>query len=221
VPLLLCDLDGTILDRAAAFKAWATTFAAEHSSAEKPVPADFVDWVTVEDRDGRRDKRELFDAIRHRLGLPETTYLLTARFRAEFPTFIHLDRQVVVSLRRFREAGWKIAIVSNGSGAQLDKIAATGLSAFVDSVTVSDLVGASKPAAAIFEAAADSTGGSVADAWVIGDSADTDIAGARILGCPSIWVSHGRTWMQESFAPTHIASSFGQAAAILLDQLAG
>jgi hypothetical protein len=27
--------------------------------------------------------------------------------------------------------------------------------------------------------------------------------------------------MQESFAPTHIASSFGQAAAILLDQLAG
>jgi putative hydrolase of the HAD superfamily len=221
VPLLLCDLDGTILDRAAAFKAWATTFAAEHSSAGNAVPEDFVAWVTVEDRDGQRDKGELFDAVRNRLNLAETTYLLTARFRAEFPTFIHLDRQVVVWLRRFREAGWKIAIVSNGSGGQLDKIAATGLSAFVDSVTISDLVGARKPAAAIFEAAADSAGGSIADAWVIGDSSDTDIAGARVVGCPSIWVSHGRPWTQESFAPTHVATSFGQAAAILLDQLAG
>lgn len=213
MPLLLCDLDGTVVDRAGAFAAWASAFATEHTA-----PDGFVEWVTIEDRDGRRDKRELFGAIRNRLSLEQTTNQLIANFRRDFPSFIHLDRQVVVALRRLRAAGWKIAIVTNGSGAQLDKIAATGLSAFVDSVTISALVGASKPSAAIFEAAADSAGGNVADAWVVGDSAESDIAGAHAMGRPSVWVSRGRAWSDDSFAPTLMAASFVEAAAMLVDQ---
>src|SRR5579859_2970785 len=67
MPLLLLDLDNTLVDRAAAFLGWAGEFVALHATG--PV-ADDVEWLIAADADGyeARDRLALRIAERFHLG---------------------------------------------------------------------------------------------------------------------------------------------------------
>lgn len=58
-------------------------------------------------------------------------------------------------------------------------------------------VGASKPAAAMFEAALARTGRKAAEVLHVGDSVDHDVLGAQRAGLRAVWVNkEGRTWAE-------------------------
>lgn len=55
-----------------------------------------------------------------------------------------------------------------------------------------------------------------AGAWMVGDSAEADMGGARNAGLPGVWLHRGRPWPLAGWQPGHTAGSFPQAIAIVL-----
>ena len=86
---------------------------------------------------------------------------------------------VLADLRRL---GLKLAIVSNWDCSLPATLAELGLSGLVDEIVVSAEAGARKPAAAIFERALSGLGVEAEAALFIGDSPETDVAGAEAAG---------------------------------------
>ncbi len=94
--------------------------------------------------------------------------------------------EVLEVLAALRERGLKLVVVSNWDStlpALLDRL---DLTRFFDEVVVSALVGASKPARAIFERALDAAGVAPHEALHVGDSPSEDYEGARSAGLPAL-----------------------------------
>ena len=91
-------------------------------------------------------------------------------------------------LKRFRDAGWKTGILSNGfTEVQHRKIRNSGLGPYIDYIVLSDDIGVNKPDVRIYRHA-ESVAGVTADACLmIGDNPDTDIAGALAAGWQAIY----------------------------------
>lgn len=86
------------------------------------------------------------------------------------------------TLAALRQVGLRTAVVSNWDCSLHQVLASLGLSAAVDAVVVSAEVGAAKPDAEIFRAALDRVRSSPERALFVGDSVETDVAGARGAG---------------------------------------
>ncbi|MET9761952.1 HAD family hydrolase [Streptomyces sp. NPDC006372] len=207
MPLLMLDLDNTLVDRDAAFRDAVTAFLTEYR-----LPDTDLTWVMALDASGYTARHDVAAAM-------------TDRFRGMVPTTaIHAlldhgaaDRVVLADLSRAaldkaHAAGWTCVIVTNGHTAQQEaKIRHTGLDQLAQGWAISEAVGHKKPEPEIFHAAADAVGVPLAGAWVIGDSPHADIAGANALGLRSVWVSNRQPWAQDSYQPTHVAEDVATA----------
>jgi putative hydrolase of the HAD superfamily len=106
---------------------------------------------------------------------------------------------VVPTLRRLRTAGWKLAIVTNGTpSVQRMKVDALGLGALVDAVVCAhEHAPDGKPARACFDEALHRLGADAEASVHVGDDPVCDIAGARGAGLRAIQIvrpgSPGRT----------------------------
>lgn len=209
VPLLLLDLDNTLIDRAAAFRRWAVRF-----TAAAGAPAAEADWLVSEDRDGLEPRERLAASIRVRLGLTgwqEDRVL--AHLRRGLVDEIELDPAVPLSLVQARAAGWTPVVVTNGTVRQQElKLRRTGLDRHLAGWVISEGAGVRKPEPLIFRLAAEQGSGDLDDrSWMIGDSADADIGGAHRAGIRNIWLRRNRAWAVRDFAPTHIMDTCAQA----------
>lgn len=183
------DLDNTLADRAAAVEAWASEFVATHDLNDE-----HRRWLIELDGDGYTSRRHVFDTIAERFALEEPEALL-AKYRRRAIELITLMPGAADCLGRLRANGHRLAIVTNGSTAQQNaKVDRLGLRELVDAVIVSETVGVSKPDPQIFLRAATAVGTEIGGAWMIGDSAVNDIAGAQQLKLRTIWIARGRTW---------------------------
>ena len=200
--LLCCDLDNTLVDRDDAFLRWARTFAAAHGRDD-----DFVAWLVEIDGDGFGPRPEFYVHIHTRLGLTTPVDDLVAAYYRDFLPQFRAEEDVRAALARARAAGWRIAIVTNGPGTQLEKIRHAGLDTLVDAWCISEVEGTSKPDAGLVELAAHRTGGDLEHAWMIGDSPEADIGGAAAMGLPSVWLHRGRDWVDNRFAPTRVVGN--------------
>jgi putative hydrolase of the HAD superfamily len=86
------------------------------------------------------------------------------------------------ALARLRALGARLAVVSNWDCSLGATLAELGIGGLVDEVVVSAEVGSRKPAARIFEEALDRVSATPQSAWLVGDSPETDIAGAIAVG---------------------------------------
>ena len=215
LPLLLCDMDDTLLDRAGTFQRWVAGFLGDRGAG-----ASHEGWFIEQDRQGRRPRAELFSAAKERLGLEEPVDDLVAAFYRDFAAMFRLDPAVAAALARARRRGWRIAIVSNGTPAQELKIFASGLDTAVDAWCISGIEGCWKPQVRLLEIAAERCAVPLAQAWMIGDSPEADIGGAQAAGIPSAWLRRGRTWPLPGFAPTLEADSFPEAVDLVLARTA-
>ncbi|BCJ33594.1 hypothetical protein Athai_10970 [Actinocatenispora thailandica] len=85
---------------------------------------------------------------------------------------------VLDTLAALRGNGRTLGVITNGPGdAQRAKIAATGLTRYLDLVVISGEVETAKPGREIFDLALARAGRSAADACHVGDSLATDVAG--------------------------------------------
>ncbi|MFB6891011.1 HAD-IA family hydrolase [Kitasatospora sp. NPDC056327] len=212
MPLLLLDLDNTLLPRDAAFRAWAQDFL-----TERALPPGDVDWLVTIDGGGYVPRSTVLSAARRRYGLDESLDRLLAHYRRGINSHIHCPARNVDALRVARAAGWTLGIVSNGNtGAQLEKIRRTGLGPMVDGWVISEEADCLKPDPLIFEIAARRcgvapTGDWTSDTWMIGDHAPADIAGAELAGLRSVWLHHGRPWAEPGYRPTLKAGGLPEA----------
>lgn len=116
------------------------------------------------------------------LGVPRLTEALLAALR--FRPFA----EVPATLATLRERGLTLVVLSNWDVSLHDQLAATGLAPLVDGAVSSAEVGAGKPHPAIYTRALEIAGVYAGEALMVGDSPDTDVAGALALGIESVLV---------------------------------
>ncbi|MGK5518825.1 HAD family hydrolase [Micromonospora sp. URMC 107] len=212
MPLLLLDLDNTLLDRAGPFRAWGERFLAGVGAP----PAD-IDWLLSVDADGLTDRWDVADAVRDRYGLRIPSIDLVEELHDGVVAKVRLDPLVACALRIADGAGWTPVVVSNGGARQQEAmIRRTGLDRVVAGWVISEEVGVSKPNPRIFALAARRVRLPLRDAWVVGDGPEADIGGAAAVGLPSVWLHRERSWVDSRFAPTRTADGVIAAVATVL-----
>jgi putative hydrolase of the HAD superfamily len=215
VPLLMCDLDDTLVKRDPLFRRWAEEFLTEHGQ-----PAHLLDWLVEEDRGGHRPRGEFAAAIVERLGLQGRVEELAAEHDERVGNSYRLTDGVRAVLDEARAAGWSFAILTNGPvDAQTRKIRAAGLDRLADAICISEEVGQAKPHRAMFDRAAERAGTTLEGAWMIGDNLDADIAGAQGVGVRSVWVKNEHEWVrfESGTEPDLVATDFPDAVREVLD----
>lgn len=111
---------------------------------------------------------------------------LTNRYFSLLP-----DADVVV---RQLAAKYPLTIISNGFGeVQYYKLAHSGLQDLFTHLLISEEVGINKPQPEIFRIALERNGVTADEAVMIGDSYNSDIAGAKAAGIDQIWIHQGET----------------------------
>ena len=175
------------------------------------VDDDFVAWLIAEDGDGDRDRLQLFETARRRLGLETSAQQPVEQYGALFGAQARRTAEVLDALGRARSAGWHIAVVTNGHAVQRVKISAAGLDGLVDAVRVSEIEGRCKPDPWLLELATRRAGVTLEGAWMIGDSAEADVGVAHAAGLDSVWLHHGRPWPLAEDRPTAVAGSSAEA----------
>jgi HAD superfamily hydrolase (TIGR01549 family) len=209
--LALFDLDNTLADRAAAFRQWSEAFVSEQRLGHSAVAA-----LIEADDDGQATRPDFFRAVKQRFDLQASIESLTTDYRTRYPyRYYRSEPDTLAGLRRLREVGWKVAVVTNGPPSQEEKIRLTGLEGVVDAWCVSEMVGASKPEPWIFEEAARRCGAPLTG-WMVGDSPEADIAGGIAVGLRTVWLTRGRAWRESSYWPDAAVPTIGDAIQIIL-----
>ncbi|GGL53182.1 haloacid dehalogenase [Planomonospora parontospora subsp. antibiotica] len=209
--LALFDLDNTLVDLGEAFRTWAAEFADGYGLGREG-----VDRLIALDQEGYPHREVFFGKVRERFALPETADELWSRYRQRMPYLVRCRPEVMDGLARLRAAGWKVAIVTNGTADnQLGKLQRTGLAEAVDAYALSGLEGIRKPDVGLFEIAARRCGMSLAGGgWMVGDHPVKDIGGGRAAGLRTVWVQREARLEQEHGAD-HVVTDVLQAMEVL------
>jgi putative hydrolase of the HAD superfamily len=169
VPLLLVDMDDTLVDRTATAHRW----------VERHVP-----------RPLRGLAHALLRWLVRRFQFHRLVSRLAALYERTHPRSYVLEEGVREALEEVRRAGWSIAVITNGNRrTQPAKLTSAGILPLVDGVVISSHEGFAKPDPRVFRLAADRAGASLEGAWVIGDDLRQEIAGAANLGLRSVWLN--------------------------------
>lgn len=123
-------------------------------------------------------------------------------------------QDVASTLDSAKSKGIPMALITNGaSDTQRDKLRVLELGEMFDAVIVSGEVGVAKPDVRIFEAAFEQLGVDRRYVWHVGDSLSTDVAGANVAGCVSVWInrrgeSRGTTSVQPALEIRSLSELF-------------
>jgi FMN phosphatase YigB (HAD superfamily) len=176
------DLDNTLIDRDAAFLGWARWFVGRAG-----LGVDAVEWLVAEDNGGFRERGELFAGFAERFGVRVSV----DEYDREHPSFTWVEPVVLDGLAKLRAAGWRLAVVTNGTVVQQSaKLQHTGIGAAVDYCCISAAVGVRKPQRRIFELAAAGAGATLEGGWMVGDHPAYDVAGGIAAGLRTIRIGN-------------------------------
>ncbi|MGW1364575.1 HAD family hydrolase [Streptomyces chartreusis] len=208
--LALFDLDGTLVDRQAAYSDALAALCRVHGfdpSVEQ--------WLLVQLAD--RANESDFAQLRAVFHLAVSAADLWQEYVDLMAAAVTCHPGVLEGLAKLRAGAWTIGIVTNGaSDIQRAKLATTGIAALIDGVAVSGDLDIRKPASRLFELAATRCGLDLADGgWMIGDNPAGDICGGLQVGLRTIWL-RGRAWPETLPAAHHEVDDVVEAITILL-----
>lgn len=111
----------------------------------------------------------------------------------------------------------RLGLITNGPAeVQTAKIELLGIRPYFDFCLISGVFGFWKPDRQIFLEALRLGGVAAANAVMIGDSPEHDMAGAEASGIATIWIArNGRIWPDELPAPTFVASDLSGVRSLL------
>jgi FMN phosphatase YigB (HAD superfamily) len=135
VPLVIFDLDNTLVDRSGAFRRWAAEFVADHGLD----PAE-AGWLAAADGDGFAPRLGFVSAVRERYGMDQPVDAMLERYRERTVAYTEPYPQVPAMLDQLRAAGWQVAIATNGHVAQ-QSAKINGAALAVDAIAISEEVG--------------------------------------------------------------------------------
>lgn len=195
---VLLDLDDTLYDEAdyvrSGFRVVAREMAGRCGKSEQDIYQHLLNELALHGR-GR-----VFDATLAAFDMSATPALvaqLLEVYRSHRPA-IRLFPEVDSVLNTLRQT-YRLAIVTDGLAMmQRHKVEALGLDSMVDAVIYCWEHDAPKPQATGFQYALDVLGVSAAEAVVVGDRPEHDLAAAAALACPAIRLRRGRYAAQDS-----------------------
>ena len=203
---LLVDLDDTILDAHrnpdAAWIGVCREFAGRVGAASpEALHAAIIesrDWIwgdAERSRRGRLDmtgtRRTIVRRALSRLDLPYSPAAedMADRFTALRDEAIRPFPGALDTLRRLRDDGIGLALLSNGDGpTQRGKIERFALEGYFDHIQIEGEFGVGKPDERAFRNALAALGVEPGAAWMVGDNLEADIRGAQQVGVHAIWV---------------------------------
>lgn len=210
-PLVLFDLDNTLVDRRGTLGGWAAEFVSRHGLGDEA--RTYVLGMVSE-----RTYPSTFDTIRTRFRLTAPTEELWRAYCADIAAMVSCSDEVLHGLDELRAAGWRVGVATNGAAdIQWAKLRATGIADYVDGAFVSEEAGARKPDVRHFALAAERCGAALEDGgWMVGDNPVNDVGGGHSAGLRTIWVANGRSWAAHAPAPEHTVSDARSAIDLLL-----
>jgi HAD superfamily hydrolase (TIGR01549 family) len=212
----LFDLDDTLIDRRAAFNAWAEEFVAAQG-----LDHGALTFLVMADADHSGPMDGFFAMVCETFDLATPPGHVWLQYRRRMPQLVSCRAEDVDALRQLRRDGWRIGIATNGmADTQVGKIRSTGLDGLVDAWCISDEVGIRKPDPEIFRLAVTRCGGNPdRGGWMVGDSLVLDVAGGRAAGLRTIWLQPKRrpeSWSFVGPAPDFAVDSVAEAVQVLL-----
>jgi putative hydrolase of the HAD superfamily len=209
--LALFDLDGTLVDRHAAFSDAITGLCAQHHYG-----ADIQHWLLTELAD--RAHADDFARLCNTFGVREPAGQLWQDYVDRMSAAVTCRPAVLAGLARLRAAGWTTGVVTNGTAdIQRAKVAAAGITDLIDSIVVSGDLEIRKPDVRLFQLAAEHCRVDLADGgWMTGDHPAGDIGGGHRAGLRTIWL-RGRPWPAGLPAPDHAVDDVTDAIDLLLN----
>ncbi|MFI9723967.1 HAD family hydrolase [Streptomyces sp. NPDC052396] len=206
-PLVLFDLDNTLVDRAEGLRQWAEEF-----TRDRGLGTAAVEWIVEADDNGLKSRDRFFAEVRDRFAIGDSIEALHHAYQQRYPLFLRCPQHVLDQIAQLRESGWRVGVVTNGltltQGAVLEH---TGLVRHLDGWCISEEAGVRKPDPEIFTLAAERCGSDLTDGWMCGDSPEADVIGAQLAGLHTIWIRHGRSWSDSLPAPDRTVDSIAEA----------
>jgi HAD superfamily hydrolase (TIGR01549 family) len=227
---LLLDLDETLLDNGGVPESIANTCdavaAAFHGIDARQLRAANTDawlsyWPQVEQScwlgsmDGFAASREAWRRTLHACGCTDDVVVQYAfdRHQQLSRDAYRLFADATELLTQVASSGMRIALVTNGpSDLQRDKLRHLGIDGLFHTIVISAEVGAAKPDPAPFLLALRQLGVQPPDAWHIGDSLATDVAGARAAGLCAVWLNRHRAPIDDDSGPDIEVASLSEVA---------
>lgn len=202
---LLFDLDETLLDRDASIRAFLARQYARFATDLADVPfAHYQERFLLHDEYGYVAKELVYQRLVTEFQLALESARLVEDFYTDSWQSGILFAGTVELLQQARQAGYRLAIVTNGSArTQSPKITNTALAHLVDQVLISEVEGVRKPDPEIFRRAADRLGVTPAECVMIGDNPQADIWGAMQVGMRTIWRQGYLLWPDELAIRSH------------------
>lgn len=191
-PLLVFDLDGTLIDTAGDLTAALNAVLAEEGM--RPVAA--TDARSMIGTGALALVRRGFEASGRAI-LPEKEEHLFQRFllhyRAKIAVLSRPYPGCLAALDRFAAAGWRLAVCTNKlESLTLQLIETLGLTRRFAAIAGADTFGVRKPDPAMLFATISQAGGDPAHSVMVGDSM-TDVSTAKAAGVPVVAVDFGYT----------------------------
>lgn len=213
---VLFDMDDTILtDGVNMDRCWQATF---HELTTQLAHLDVAEvlaairaqarwfWSDAErHRVGRLDllaaRHQIYAHALEGLGINDATL---ARLLAE--TYTHQAEQAITiresaleTLTHIREAGVRMALVTNGAAApQRRKIERFGLASYFDAILIEGELGYGKPDPRVYQHALTLLDARPEQTWMIGDQLEWEVAVPQTLGIRGIWVDAFGTGLPET-----------------------
>jgi putative hydrolase of the HAD superfamily len=203
---VLLDLDDTILDdsgnAAPCWRAACTDHAAELGCADPAMLHEAIERVRTwfwsdpdRHRIGRLDLHaascEVIGRACDEVGLGRSAAVadMAASYLARRDASIKPFPEAVETVRWLREAGCRLALVTNGAAsAQRSKVDRFALAGLFDAILIEGEVGYGKPDPRVYQRALEALGVAGRDAWMVGDNPDWDVGPPQRLGVFGIWL---------------------------------
>lgn len=207
-PLIVFDLDGTLVDTAADLLGALNASLALEGLGPRPISE--VGHLVGH---GARAMVERGLILHGRALMPDLVERLVQGFLAHYAANIAVDSRpypgVLAAMDRFDEAGWDMAVCTNkAEGLARQLIGGLGLTHRFKAITGGDTFSFKKPDARHLTETIARAGGSVDDSVMIGDSR-TDIDAAKNAGIPVVAVSFGYSDMPVAqLGPTVVIDHF-------------
>lgn len=197
---ILLDLDDTLLDRGKALaRCLGGWIDAAGRAADPAQRAAWLQQALALDEHGTAPRPQFWARLWRLPAFADVdpSSFGQERFRRDLLDGIEPDAAVLALLRQLA-ARWPLAIVTNGDDwMQRHKAQKAQVDGAVQFVLTSGSLGCHKPDPRIFQTALQALGVAAADALMVGDNPDTDIAGAMGCGMQAVWIAHGRSWPED------------------------
>ncbi len=213
---LIFDLDGTLLDNDASFRAayidlcrrYPDLFSTENSAQR-------ADWIALYRAcEERRNRLFAEFCTTYAWKTPPAFSPLWEEWIALYLQNAQCFSGVKELLTEWKEQGIPLGLLTNGETAfQMAKLTSSGLLPYFDCVLISQEIGISKPSPRVYQMASERLGVSVSDCLFIGDTPHTDILGAQNAGMDSVLLSD----RESTVMPTYRAKTM-QDLKIILEQ---